>query len=167
MCLFLRKRQDSNLRTALGRSTVFEAASFSHSDTLPLFLSGPCPEPCAPRGLSSSTYLRCKYPDPAGRLMTASLRFRSLPGREIPVETSNLRQLSGFNKFFFESYGISTALTIFSASSTKASPSGLDESAAGSPASPFSRMLCTIGICPRSGTPYFSAIFRPPPSPKI
>ena len=31
----LRKRQDSNLRTALGRSTVFEAASFSHSDTLP------------------------------------------------------------------------------------------------------------------------------------
>ena len=31
-----RKRQDSNLRTALGRSTVFEAASFSHSDTLPV-----------------------------------------------------------------------------------------------------------------------------------
>lgn len=32
----MRKRQDSNLRTALGRSTVFEAASFSHSDTLPV-----------------------------------------------------------------------------------------------------------------------------------
>ena len=39
-----RKRQDSNLRTALGRSTVFEAASFSHSDTLPVILLGPCPK---------------------------------------------------------------------------------------------------------------------------
>ena len=40
-----RKRQDSNLRTALGRSTVFEAASFSHSDTLPIILLGLCPKP--------------------------------------------------------------------------------------------------------------------------
>ena len=40
-----RKRQDSNLRTALGRSTVFEAASFSHSDTLPVILLGLCPKP--------------------------------------------------------------------------------------------------------------------------
>ena len=39
-----RKRQDSNLRTALGRSTVFEAASFSHSDTLPVILLGLCPK---------------------------------------------------------------------------------------------------------------------------
>ena len=39
----MRKRQDSNLRTALGRSTVFEAASFSHSDTLPVILLGLCP----------------------------------------------------------------------------------------------------------------------------
>ena len=39
-----RKRQDSNLRTALGRSTVFEAASFSHSDTLPVISLGPCPK---------------------------------------------------------------------------------------------------------------------------
>ena len=39
-----RKRQDSNLRTALGRSTVFEAASFSHSDTLPGILLGLCPK---------------------------------------------------------------------------------------------------------------------------
>ena len=64
-------------------------------------------------------------------------------------------------------YGISTALTSFSARSTKASPSGREDRAAGSPASPFSRMLCTIGICPRSGTPYFSAILRPPSLPKI
>ena len=40
----MRKRQDSNLRTALGRSTVFEAASFSHSDTLPVILLGLCPK---------------------------------------------------------------------------------------------------------------------------
>ena len=40
-----RKRQDSNLRTALGRSTVFEAASFSHSDTLPVIILGLCPKP--------------------------------------------------------------------------------------------------------------------------
>ena len=39
-----RKRQDSNLRTALGRSTVFEAASFSHSDTLPVILLVLCPK---------------------------------------------------------------------------------------------------------------------------
>ena len=36
----MRKRQDSNLRTAKGRSTVFEAASFSHSDTLPVYSIG-------------------------------------------------------------------------------------------------------------------------------
>ena len=33
----LRKRQDSNLRAAFTRPTVFEAASFNHSDTLPVY----------------------------------------------------------------------------------------------------------------------------------
>ncbi len=64
-------------------------------------------------------------------------------------------------------YGISTDLTSFSARFRKARPSGREDKAAGSPSSPFSRMLCTIGIWPRSGTPYFSAILRPPSLPKI
>ena len=64
-------------------------------------------------------------------------------------------------------YGISTDLTSFSARFRNARPSGREDKAAGSPSSPFSRMLCTIGIWPRSGTPYFSAILRPPSLPKI
>ena len=53
-------------------------------------------------------------------------------------------------------------LTSFSARFRKARPSGRDYREAGSPASPFSRMLWTIGIWPRRGTPYFSAILTPP-----
>jgi len=53
------------------------------------------------------------------------------------------------------------------ASSTKAMPSGREERAAGSPASPPSRMLWTIGIWPSIGIPYFSAILRPPSRPKM
>ena len=49
----------------------------------------------------------------------------------------------------------------FSANSMNATPSGREERAAGSPSSPDSRMLCTIGICPSNGIPYFSAIFAP------
>ena len=64
-----RKRQDSNLRTALGRSTVFEAASFSHSDTLPLipptpFSRGRSGPTCFPSPLG----LPCS-PAPARHLM--------------------------------------------------------------------------------------------------
>ena len=56
---------------------------------------------------------------------------------------------------------------IFCARVAKASPSGRVDNAAGSPVSPPSRMLCTIGICPRSGIPYFSAILDPPSFPKM
>ena len=77
-----RKRQDSNLRTALGRSTVFEAASFSHSDTLPVILLGLCPKlsqsprpppfsrgRSGPAGFPSPLCLPCP-PAPARHLMT-------------------------------------------------------------------------------------------------
>ena len=45
---------------------------------------------------------------------------------------------------------------IFSANATKASPSGLVERAAGSPESPPSLMLWTIGICPNRETKLIS-----------
>lgn len=70
-------------------------------------------------------------------------------------------------KLIIRNYGIFTAFTSFSARSRNARPSGRDDRAAGSPASPFSRILWTIGIWPRSGTPYFSAILTPPSFPKI
>ena len=75
-----RKRQDSNLRTALGRSTVFEAASFSHSDTLPVIYIGTLsqtisnpPSPFSrgrsgPAGFPSPLGLPCS-PTPARHLM--------------------------------------------------------------------------------------------------
>ncbi len=60
-----RKRQDSNLRTALGRSTVFEAASFSHSDTLPVIYIGTLSQTLTLRAaFASSTYLLPQIPGP-------------------------------------------------------------------------------------------------------
>ena len=81
-----RKRQDSNLRTALGRSTVFEAASFSHSDTLPVIILGLCPKlsqfphppfqggRSGPAGFPSPLGLPC-LPAPARHLMMPCYLF--------------------------------------------------------------------------------------------
>ena len=180
-----RKRQDSNLRTALGRSTVFEAASFSHSDTLPVLIpptpfsrgrSGPTGSPsplCLPCSPAPSRHLMmpCYFIGTLSQTLTLRAAFASstylLPQIPGPGRSSDDDLLNFPVEITGRIYGISTDLTSFSARFRKARPSGREDKAAGSPSSPFSRMLCTIGIWPRSGTPYFSAILRPPSLPKI
>ena len=103
-----RKRQDSNLRTALGRSTVFEAASFSHSDTLPVQFNSPIPlfkGAIRAYGLSIAACLPCS-PAPARHLMMpaspSDVRAKELRGFLLPYTpgaSRNCLRLRGLTDF--------------------------------------------------------------------
>ena len=106
-----RKRQDSNLRTALGRSTVFEAASFSHSDTLPVILLGLCPKlsqspdplfkgAIRACGLSIAACLPCS-PAPARHLMTYLISIPLTPFSRGHIRPSCAPELGAIASLFF------------------------------------------------------------------
>ena len=130
-----------------------------------------------PLGHASLKYpLRHQIPENALQLARTQITMR--PDDSIVISfwtgkfnaTARITQVfvnQNSQKLIIRNYGIFTAFTSFSARSRNARPSGRDDNAAGSPASPFSRILWTIGIWPRSGTPYFSAILTPPSFPKI
>lgn len=133
-----------------------------------------------PPSATRTRFLKCplrhQIPEDALRLARTQITMR--PDDSIVISfwkgkfnaTARITQVfvnQNSQKLIIRNYGIFTAFTSFSARSRNARPSGRDDRAAGSPASPFSRMLWTIGIWPRSGTPYFSAILTPPSLPKI